>query len=565
MARPPVSERTQVFRSAGLIGALTLLSRILGMARDVLSASLFGAGMVWDGFIIAWTVPNLFRRLFGEGALSSTFIPVYSEALEEGPPERPARVLNATLGTLGALLAFLVVAGAAAALALPRVVEALFGGAPGPKLVLTTNLTALLLPYLPLICVTALFAAVLNVHRRFAASALGPALLNVFWIAGLGAAAWVLPGRPEDQILLVGGALLAGGAAQLLILLPQLSAFVGVPRPRIGVRDPDVRRIGTMALPVIAGLAMLQINVLVDRLVAELCVQGDGAVSALYYGNRLVQFPLAIIGIAVSTAAFPVFARLAARGDLQRLRRALGGALRGTLFLALPAATGLVLLAPPIVGLLFAHGEFGRDLDSTARTARVLAFYAVGLPAYILLPAAARAFYALKDTKTPTRAAMVALGANVVLNLTLVWVLDEGGLALATSASAFLNLGILLVRVRGTVGTRLGADLFLPAWKAALSTAVMAAVVLAAWSWMPILTGAGFSARFARLSVAVGGGAAVFFGVSVLLRDANLAVLRRRGAPAGMETPEDPSAADPEEVHPDDEAGEGGACPSGRS
>jgi len=531
MSRPPVSERTQVFRSASLIGALTLLSRVLGMVRDIFSASLFGADMVWDAFIIAWTVPNLFRRLFGEGALSSTFIPVYADALEEGPPGRPRKILNGTVGSLIIVLGVLVVLGAGVSLLLPWLWPLLAGEARRPKLALTTNLTALLIPYMLLICVAAMFSAVLNVHRRFGASALGPALLNVLWIGGLAVAVWSFPGEGTAQIYVVGIALLAGGVLQVLILVPQLTRCVGLPRPRPAFRDPDVRRIGSLAMPVIFGLAILQVNVLVDRLIAELCVPGDGAVSALYYGNRLVQFPLAIIGVAVSTAAFPLLSQLAAKGDLGRMKRVLGGALQGTLFLALPATAGLAVLALPIVGLLFGHGAFGRDPEAAARTARVLTFYAMGLPAYILLPAVARGFYALKDMKTPTRVALITLGVNLALNLTLVWFLGEGGLALATSVSAFLNLFILLVLLRRSVGFRFLPDLVFPAWRGALATVFMAAAVWGLWSGLPILRGEGLSPQFARLAVVIGTGMVVFFALSVLLGDRNLAVLRRRGKP----------------------------------
>jgi putative peptidoglycan lipid II flippase len=508
------------------------------MARDVFSASVFGAGMVWDAFIIAWTIPNLFRRLFGEGALASTFIPVYSEAVESGPPHRPSRVLRGTLGSLLILLGALVAMGVGFCLLLPLVLKGWVGPEGGEKLELASHLTALLIPYLLFICVAALFSAVLNVHRRFAAAAAGPALLNVFWLAGLAVALLGFRHQPQTQIFIVSVSLLGGGLAQSLLLIPQIVQFVGIPKPRLGFRDPDVRHIGTLALPVLFGLAILQVNVLFDRFIAEFCVPGDGAVSALYYGNRLVQFPLGVIGVAVSTAAFPLLSRLAARGELERMKRVLGGALKGSLFLALPAAAGLIILATPIVDLLFGHGAFADDPDATHRTGLVLALYALGLPAYILLPAAARGFYALQDMRTPTRIALLTLLVNLSLNLTLVWILREGGLALATSLSAALNLSILLLLLRKRIGLRLRPGLLFPAWKGIVSTAVMAACCLGLWSYLPILQGEGLSARFARLAVVIGMGATVFFLLSVLLRDDNLAILRRRGKPlTGEETP----------------------------
>jgi putative peptidoglycan lipid II flippase len=527
MASTPVSERTQVFRSASLIGLLTLMSRFLGLVRDIFSASLFGAGMIWDAFIIAWTIPNLFRKLFGEGALSSTFIPVYAQALEDGPHDRPGRVLRGTLGALLVVLGAIVGLGIAFCLLLP-----LFSTGGGEKLGIAARLTALVLPYMLLICVTALFSAVLNVHRRFGAAATGPAVLNLFWIGGLGAALVLFPGRPVAQITAVGVALLGGGLAQVALLLPQLSRFAGIPRPRLGFDDPDVRRIGSLAAPVLFGLAILQVNVLLDRFIAEFCVPGDGAVSALWYGNRLIQFPLGTIAVAVSTAVFPIFSRLAAKNEIARLNRVLGSALQGTLFLSLPAAVGLIILAEPVVDLIFGHGAFAREPEATHRTALVVIFYSLGIPAYSLLFAATRAFYALKDTVTPTRIALGTLLVNLVLNLTLVWIFREAGLALATAISAGLQLAVLLTLLHRKIGFRPLADLFAPCLKAAASTAVMGVVCYVVWRYLPILGGEGLSPRFARIAVVIGVGAGVFFLVSVLLGDRNLAILRRRGKPA---------------------------------
>jgi putative peptidoglycan lipid II flippase len=464
------------------------------MVRDIFSASVFGVTQVWDAFVIAWTVPNLFRRLFGEGALSSTFIPVYSEALEEGPPERSRKVLRDTLGALLLLLGTIVALGVAFCLLLPS----LAGADGGEKLGLTSRLTALLLPYLLLICVTALCSAVLNVHRRFAAAAFGPALLNVFWIGGLGVAVFVYPGQLSRQIVVVGIALLGGGIAQIALLVPQLIRFTGVPRPALGFSNPDVRRIGSLAAPVLFGLAILQVNVLLDRFIAEFCVPEHGAVSALWYGNRLIQFPLGTIAVAVSTAAFPLLSRLAARDEIARMKRVLAGALNGTFFLSLPAAVGLIILAKPVVNLLFGHGAFAANRDAVHRTTWVVIFYSLGIPAYSLLFTTTRAFYALKDTVTPTRVAMGALGINLALNLTLVWVFREGGLALATAISATLQLAVLLFLLRRRVGFRPLADLLLPGMKTVLSTAVMGGACLVVWHTLPILGGEGFSARFAK-------------------------------------------------------------------
>jgi putative peptidoglycan lipid II flippase len=357
-------------------------------------------------------------------------------------------------------------------------------------------------------------------------------LLNGFWIGGLAAGHWLFPGDARSQIWLVCGALLAGGVAELLVLLPESFALLGKPRLVSGLRDPDVRRIATLGLPVLFGLGVLQASILLNRIVAEVLVPGHGAVSALYYGNRLMQFPLGIIGVAVSTAAFPVLSKLAARGDLPKMNRAMGSALRGAFFLSLPAGVGLAVLAVPIVQLLLGHGAFRTDPEAGFRTGRVLALYALGVPACCLVPVAARAFYALKDMKTPTRIALASMVVNLAVGIALVWPLEEAGLALGTSASATFNLGALLWVLRRRVGFRVGAEFLLPGLKGAVSTAAMTAACVAVWKFLPILKGDSLSPQFARLAVAIGMSVAIFFLASMALNDANLKVLRRRGEPA---------------------------------
>ncbi len=435
-------------RSATIVSASTLVSRVLGMVRDIASAALLGAGPVWDAFVIAWRVPNLFRRLLGEGALSSAFIPVFQGEKEQHGLTAALRLFSAVLGALSLILAVITLLGIAFAWLTPGT---LFGeGADANKAQLTLDLLKILFPYMFLINVMALFMAVLNSQGHFFTPAIAPALLNVFWIAGVFLASR-LASEPDDQILIIAGAILIGGAAQLLIQVPVLRAK-GVPlRPRLDFGDPGLRRILVLMFPMILGLAPLQVNVLLDTLIAEILVPGDGANSYLFYGNRLMQFPLALVGIAMAVVVFPVFSAQAKAGRKDELGRTLSEALRTTFFLALPSAAGLLVLAGPLIALIYEHGLF-RYAPDTLATAQVLRMYALGVPAYCGLQVMTRLFYSLEEVKTPVRVGAIMVGVNLVLNVILVFPLRESGLALATSISAALNLTVLAVLAKRKLG-----------------------------------------------------------------------------------------------------------------
>ncbi len=435
-------------RSATVVSASTLVSRILGMVRDIACASLLGAGPVWDSFVIAWRVPNLFRRLLGEGALSSAFIPVFQGEKERAGLKAALRLFSAVLGALSLILAGITLLGIAFAWLVPGTV---FGaGADADKAQLTLDLLKILFPYLFLINVMALFMAVLNSLGHFFTPAIAPALLNVFWIIGV-LLAPKLATEPDGQVLVIAGAILVGGLAQLLIQVPVLRAK-GIPlRPRVDWGDPALRRMLFLMFPMVLGLAPLQVNVLLDTLIAEVLVPGDGANSYLFYGNRLMQFPLAMVGIAMAVVIFPVFSAQAKAGKREELGRTLSEALRTTFFLALPSAAGLLVLASPLIALIYEHGAFHYDPDTTA-TANVLRMYAVGVPAYCGLQVMTRLFYSLEEVKTPVKVGALMVGVNLVLNLILVFPLREGGLALATSISAALNLAVLAVIARRRLG-----------------------------------------------------------------------------------------------------------------
>ena len=430
-------------QSARLLAGMTLLSRILGMARDMLAASVFGLTAIWDAFAIAFLVPNLFRRLFGEGALASSFVPVFVEHLERDGKPAASRLLSALCTGVVLILTAVSAAGIVAALVLPHV----SGDA---QVARVCGLLAIMLPYMILICVVAVLSAALNSVGHFAAPAAAPVLLNVFLIGTL----LFVAGDAHEKIVLFAWAVVAAGALQVALQLWPLRAHGIRLRPSLAFDQPGVREIKRLFLPATLGVGILQINELVDKIIAGIFVD-EGGVSALYFSDRFVFLPLSMIGVALATAVLPTLSRATARDDREGFDAEFARGLRVAIFLSVPAATGLLLLAEPLIRVVFERGEF--DAVATARTARVLFFYSTGLLFFTCNHLFVRAFYAHKDTATPFRimGSMVAL--NLVLNLVLVQTpLREAGLALATAITGALNLLALGAALRRRHGVRVG-------------------------------------------------------------------------------------------------------------
>jgi putative peptidoglycan lipid II flippase len=429
-----------IVRQAATVGTLTALSRIFGMMRDIVCAGFFGAGMAWDVFVIAFSIPNMFRHLFGEGALSSAFIPAFVSRKEKESVESAGNLLNRVSGWMMRLLGGIAVVGMASAAALSWY-------SPDPKLSLISETVVLTLPYLPLICVTAILGAALNGLGRFASPAAAPILLNLVLIAS----AFLSPMAQtiQGQLWILSAAVLVGGISQFAIQLRPLSS-AGIPwRPSFAGNETGLREVMGAFLPAVVGLGVIQINELLDNVIAEAFVPGDGAVSAIYYANRLNQLPLGIIGFSIATAAFPKLSSHAARGEMTEFSESLRQALRLSLWIAIPAAAGLLVLAPDITALLFERGMF--DAFATARTFPVVLAYAVGIPFYAANMVLTRAFYSLRDMKTPVRISLLTVGLNLILNLSLVTVIQEPGIALATSATGIVNFVLLVSALRRRV------------------------------------------------------------------------------------------------------------------
>jgi putative peptidoglycan lipid II flippase len=453
--------------AVGRIGLATLASRVLGYVRDMVVASVFGAGPVTDAFFVAYRIPNLLRRLLAEGALSTAIIPVFSEYLARGGREAFVGMARAVAGVGTVTLCVVSALGMALA---PWILAVMTPGwAADPGLIdLAVRLTRLMFPYLLLVGLAALATGILNAHHRFFTAAMGPAVLNV----GMILAVLLLASRVQPPIFALAIGVLIGGLGQLLVQLPEVRRL-GVPlRPSDEWRHPAVWTIARRLGPAAFGLAAVQVTVLVNTFLASLLPRG--AISYLYYADRVMEFPLGVFGIALATASLPSMSAQAARGDQRGLVQTLGFALRLSAFIAVPATLGLLTLGAPIVQLLFQRGEFG-TADAVA-TAQALAGYAVGLPAFSASRIAAQTFYALGDTRTPVWVGFAGVAINVVLALLLMWPLAHAGLALASSLSSWVSVAGLLWLLRrrlGPVGGReiarsvarvLGASLPLLAW-----------------------------------------------------------------------------------------------------
>jgi len=420
------------------------------MLRDMAFAHFFGAGWLMTAWTMGFKVPNLARRLFGEGAASASFIPVYSEELHNNP-EQARQLANTVVSVVFVILAAIVLIGEVLILCY----YGFFETRAGPRLGLL--LCSIMLPYMICICIVAILAGILNVHRHFATPAASPIVLNICIIGGILFSGWVLKIEPERQVFFVAAAVLVAGLAQIAIQIPSLRASGVSIRPAWNIHSKAFKKIIILMGPMILGLTVTQLNTLADDIIA-LCFmneQGDplsyGAPSYLYYAQRLYQFPLGVLGISLATAIFPVMSIDAARKDFAALSNTIARGIKGAVFVAIPATAGVFLVAKPLVSAVFEHGHF--TSADTPIVAWTLSFYAVGLSGYFLQQVTTRAFYSMQDSKTPARSAMLAVVANIILNLTLIWYLGTAGLAAATAACSYLQVIILVTVLRKRLGS----------------------------------------------------------------------------------------------------------------
>jgi putative peptidoglycan lipid II flippase len=498
-----------VVRAAGMIGLLTLVSRVLGLVRDIGGAGIFGAGPVWDAFAFAWMMPNLFRELFGEGALNAAFVPVFSDYLVNKSKEEAVRLFNVVATAL-----FIVLSAIAVVFILGSFpVEWILSAARGVDLSLQFSLIRILFPYLLLICFVALGMGLLNSLKHFTMPAFAPIVLNVFWLAAIFLILPYTGGTAARKIIILAVVIVLSGFAQIAVQIPPILRRGVRIRPTVDFRHPGFRKIMTLLVPRFIGLAPVKINVFVDGVIA-MTLAHAGAQSVLYYGNRMMQFPLAIIGIAMATAIFPILARYGARNEMGNIQRAASQTLRLTLIISVPASLGLVFLAAPIIRLFFRLGAF--DETAVSRAAAVLMFYGAGVWIFCCLQIITRIFYSIGDTKTPTKVAVGTMVLNVILNLSLVGVLDAAGLALATTICALINMALLVYALNARGIQVWGERLPGFALKLLIAAAGMTAVGLLVVSALPV--SAHKTGQILTLAAPLAASTAVFLALAWLLR-----------------------------------------------
>ena len=425
-----------LLRSSAVVGVMTMLSRVLGLIRDVVVASYFDASSSADAFFVAFKVPNFLRRLFAEGAFAQAFVPVLSEYRSQRDFNAVQHLVNAVAGTLGGVLVFVT---ALAVLGAP-VLTALF--APGfymgdsAKFQLAAEMLRITFPYLLLISLTAFAGAVLNSYERFAVPAFTPVLLNVSLI---GSAIFLSPFFDPPVLALAWGVMIAG-VVQLVFQLPFMARLRLLPKPVWGWSDPGVRRIMKLMVPALFGVSVTQINLLLDTVLASFLQ--TGSVSWLYYSDRLVELPLGVFGIAIATVILPGLSRKHAEKSNEHFSSTLNWAMQMVLLIGIPAAVALFILAEPMLITLFHYGALtDRDVMMAAMSLRA---YACGLLAFMLIKVLATGYFSRQDTKTPVKIGIQAAVANMVFNLILIGPLAHVGLAAATALSAFMNAGLLL-------------------------------------------------------------------------------------------------------------------------
>jgi len=491
-----------LLRSSALVGLMTMLSRVMGLIRDVVVANYFGAGSSADAFFVAFKIPNFLRRLFAEGAFSQAFVPVLSEYRSLKDLAAVKQLVNRVAGSLGLVLIIVTLLGVVGA----PVLAAIF--APGFYLndplryELAVEMLRYTFPYLLLISLTALSGSILNSYERFAVPAFTPVLLNLSLI---GAAIWMQPLFEQPVMALALGVLIAG-SLQLLFQLPFLWRIQLLPAPVLGFKDEGVKRILKLMLPALFGVSVSQINLLLDTLLASFLQ--TGSVSWLYYSDRLAELPLGVFGIAIATVILPSLSRRHAEKSTEHFSRTLDWAMRMVLLIGLPAAMALLVLAEPLIATLFHYGEMtDRDVTMAAMSLRA---YACGLLAFMLIKVLAPGYFSRQDTKTPVKIGIVAMVVNMVLNLILIWPLAHAGLALATTLSAFLNAGLLL---RGLL--KEGVFCWQPGWFKWLMRVGLANILMIVF--LLLLAGApaqwlsfDIGQRVTNMTILVGGGAIVY-------------------------------------------------------
>jgi len=492
-----------LLKAMATVSGMTLISRVLGFVRDAVIARGFGAGLETDAFFVAFRIPNLLRRLFAEGAFSLAFVPILAEYRTRNGEEETRRLVDRVATLLTLVLLAATALGIAVAPLVVYITAPGFAATPD-KYALTVAMLRVTFPYILFISLVALAAGILNTWSRFAVPAFTPTLLNVAFIVG------ALYGAPyfDPPVMVLAWAVVAGGVLQLALQVPYLARLGMLPRPRLALADPGVRRILVLMGPAVVGVSVGQISLLLNTIFASFLQ--TGSVSWLYYADRLMEFPTGLLGVALGTILLPSLAKLYSAADGAAYSRLLDWGLRLTFLLAVPAAAALAVLATPLIATLFLHGRF--DANDLAMTRQALVAYSVGLLGLILVKVLAPGFYARQNIRTPVKIALVTLAATQAMNAAFIVPLAHSGLALAIALGACLNAALLYRGLR-----RHAIFVPQPGWGAFLAKVFAATALMAAALWLALgppswWTGAHLAARAAVLAGLVALGAVVYFG-----------------------------------------------------
>ena len=501
-------------RSAGVFGLATITSRILGLARDQVLAYYFGAGDANDAFRVASRIPNLVRDLFAEGAMSAAFVPTFTRQLTLNGREASWRLASSVINALLIVTGVIVVFGIIFAAPLVRLFASEFSAVPG-KLELTIYLTRIIFPFLTLVAVAAVLMGMLNSLGHFFVPALSPAMFNVAVIVMSLALIPFSESLGVRPITIVAIATLVGGVGQLVIQWPPLRKEGFRYQPVLDFRDEGLHRVLLLMGPGTLGMAATQINVFVNTVLAT--SQGTGAVSWLDFAFRLMYLPIGLFGVSIATAATPAISRLVAEQDFARIRSTLANALGLMLFLNLPATVGLMVLARPIVAMIFEHGRF--TATDTMNTAAALQLYAIGLIGYSVVRIISPTFYALGRSRVPVIVSAGSVLVNIVLNVTFVRTFGYRGLALGTSITAILNAAVQLFLLRreihGIEGSRIAKSFV----RVVVAAGVMGVATAAAhWQLLGIMPGSALTTQILRLLITITIALMALVGMAQMLR-----------------------------------------------
>ena len=503
------SENSKVAKAAGVVGIATMISRIFGFIRDMVVAAIFGASWIYDAFLIAFRIPNLLRRLIGEGSLTVSFVPVFTEYLRNKSKQEALELANVAFTLLSIILVVVSILGVLLA---PLIVAL---QAPGfiqtpEQFALAVFLSRLMFPYIFFMSLVALCMGILNSFRHFAAPALSPVILNISMIA----AALLLRNYFSQPITALAIGVMIGGVLQLAMQWPFLSKFKVKFKLNFNWQHSGIKQMTVLLFPAILGAAVGTINVFVGNVLASFLPKGS--VSYLYYADRIMELPLGVFAIAIGTASLPSLSEHALQGNREALKSTLSFSMRLMLFVTIPATVALMALNLPIISVLFQRGAF--DAQATVLTAQALFCYALGLWAFSLLRVVVAVFYSLQDAKWPMKAAFITLIVNLVASIILMFPLKHLGLALANSLAAIVNVIILGVVLRKKIGPFLDREFYFSTLKIMTSSLVMWGAIMLIGVFLPWDSVSSFRSRLIYLLITITAGVATFFICSYLLK-----------------------------------------------